>query len=61
MMYFKNYKELLSCMEAFHSKEDLPEVERYAAALEQLLYVVQQMQNAANRVRKSDKDLEQYH
>ncbi|MDO4157120.1 MAG: hypothetical protein Q4D37_10135 [Oscillospiraceae bacterium] len=59
-MYFENYKELLSCMEAFHSKEDLPEVERYAAALEQLLYVVQQMQNAANRAGKSDKDLEAF-
>lgn len=59
-MYFENYKELLSCMEAFHSKKDLPEVERYAAALEQLLYVAQQMQNAANKVGKSEKDLEAF-
>ena len=48
-MRFEDLKKMLRCMSAFHQNPEVSEEQRYAKALEQMLFVMQNVQDAAFR------------
>ena len=48
-MRFDDLKKMLRCMSAFHQNPEVSEEQRYAKALEQMLFVMQNVQDAAFR------------
>lgn len=48
-MRFEDLKKMLRCMSAFYQNPEVSEEQRYAKALEQMLFVMQNVQDAAFR------------
>ena len=44
-MRFDDLKKMLRCMSAFHQNPEVSEEQRYAKALEQMLFVMQNVQD----------------
>ena len=49
-MRFDDLKKMLRCMSAFHQNPEVSEEQRYAKALEQMLFVMQNVHDAAFRI-----------